>query len=279
MLSHLSITILVDNLSGDPGLRTEHGFALWIEADERRILFDTGQSGILLGNAERLGIDLSTVDALVISHGHYDHTGGITAILEQNPALPVYCHPAVFTPRYSTSQGRPRPIGIGKKNADALHRAIYTLHWVNAPLSLGGDIGITGPVPRTTSFEDTGGAFSLDPEAGRPDPIEDDLSLWLRTPRGQWVVTGCCHAGLVNTLLQVQTLTGEQPVTAIIGGFHLLHASSERLAKTAGHLQSMAIERLVPCHCTGESAVAYLQERFGERVTQGGAGLRFSSGV
>jgi len=125
MIGNLNITILVDNQSSKAELHSEHGLSLWIEADDKRILFDTGQSEMLIRNAKVLGIDLRTADTLVLSHGHYDHTGGVAAVLDLNPEISVYCHPGVFMPRYSRQpDGKMKPVGINAKASNDLHKII-----------------------------------------------------------------------------------------------------------------------------------------------------------
>ena len=208
MIDQLSITVLVDNAPGRLGLKTEHGLSLWIETESRRILFDAGQSDMLLHNAEQLNIDLSTADSVILSHGHYDHTGGIAHVLSKLCSATIYCHSSVFVPRYSRqSDGRMKPIGIDKNSSKALHDAYNRIHWVNEAINISEDFGITGPIPRNTDFENTGGDFYFDPDGNRPDPVNDDLALWFRTTKGIIVVTGCCHSGIINTLEYVKTLS------------------------------------------------------------------------
>jgi 7,8-dihydropterin-6-yl-methyl-4-(beta-D-ribofuranosyl)aminobenzene 5'-phosphate synthase len=198
--SPIAITILVDNQAG-PGLTTEHGFSLWIEADGRHILFDTGQGPALPVNARALGVDLRQTDMVVLSHGHYDHTGGIPHVLHVAPNAHVYCHPGVVQPRYSLRNGSPKPAHMPSESMAALDRLPEkNLHWTSEAVMLSENIGLTGPIPRQTTFEDTGGAFFLDPEARHADPIEDDLALWIKTDEGLVVCVGCCHAGIINTL-------------------------------------------------------------------------------
>ena len=123
---------------------------------------------------------------------------------------------------------------------------------------------------------ETEGGPLRDPEARRPDPIEDDLALWLQTDRGLVVCVGCCHAGLVNTVNYIQQLNHGLNVHAIIGGLHLVNASNERLAHTIGALQSVKPDILIPCHCTGEQAVGKLRGALGDMVSPGAAGMIFS---
>ena len=149
------------------------------------------------------------------------------------------------------------------------------LHWVQQPILLSDKIGITGPIPRETSFEDTGGPFFLDPEGRRADAIDDDLALWIRTDDGVIVCVGCSHAGLVNTLNHVQHLTHGLRIRAVIGGFHLLNAGRERLDQTIAAVRLLEPDMVIPCHCTGEFAVALLRNDLGERVSPGAAGIKY----
>jgi 7,8-dihydropterin-6-yl-methyl-4-(beta-D-ribofuranosyl)aminobenzene 5'-phosphate synthase len=274
MILNLRITVLIDDTASRAGLLTEHGLALWIEADGRRILFDTGQSDAFLRNARDLGIDLSAADTLVLSHGHYDHTGGIAALLECNPSVSIYCHGGIFAPRFSRRpDGTTKPIGIGPEASGALRKTGGAVHSVSGPVFLDKSIGITGPVPQATDFEDTGGAFFLDPEGERPDPIDDDMALWIKTAAGLVVVTGCCHSGIVNTARHIQSLTGTPGIHTIIGGLHLLNASAQRLKKTIAALNAIpSLQRLALCHCTGEDAIAAIQDSVDAETVRGGSG-------
>ncbi|MBD3315976.1 MAG: MBL fold metallo-hydrolase [Chitinivibrionales bacterium] len=273
----LSGIILIDDHAGEQGLHTEHGLSLWIEAAGKRILFDTGQSDACVQNAEKLGIDVGTADLLVLSHGHYDHTGGVEEILRRNPHIAVYCHPGIFVPRYSRQENASmKPVSIDRAASNALHKVMDTIGWVSKPMNIASKIGITGPIPRKTAYEDTGGAFFLDPGGKRADLIEDDLAVWIETNEGLVIITGCCHAGLVNTLQYVRGITNNTPIHAIVGGFHLVHASPTRLQSTVNSLRIIGFERIMPCHCTGDSGVQALVESFGPKVMPGSSGADFS---
>jgi len=275
--ANTQVTILVDNQAGER-LVAEHGLSLWIETEDKRILFDTGQGGALENNARVLGADLGQTDILVLSHGHYDHTGGIAQVAKVAGQVEVYCHPGAVLPRYSIRDGTPKPIQMPRESMRALdNMPAQRLHWVTQPVLLSERIGITGPIPRETSYEDTGGPFYLDPEGKRPDPIDDDVALWIRTNEGLVVCVGCCHAGLVNTLNHVRRLTNGSRIRAVIGGFHLLNASDQRLEQTMSRLQSISPDTVVPCHCTGEGAFAALKEAVGERLFRGCSGMTFQS--
>lgn len=136
-------------------------------------------------------------------------------------------------------------------------------------------VGVTGPIPRLASYEDTGGPFYVDPQGVRPDLLEDDLALWIQTDKGLVVCMGCAHAGLVNTLHHIRDVTEGQRIRAVIGGFHLLTAGHERMTRSVAALRLLDPDMLVPCHCTGESAVASLCDALGERVSSGLAGATY----
>lgn len=270
----LSLTILSDNNAAS-GCIAEHGFSLLMETLESTILFDTGRENALLSNAASLGVDLSRTKQLVLSHGHYDHTGCIAELLELAPDASVFLHRAAFQQRYSIRDGIPKPVHMPEPALTALNSLPeQQLNLIEQPSVLSYSAAVTGPVPRRTSYEDTGGPFYLDPEGTRPDPVDDDLSIWLETRDGLVLVTGCCHAGIVNTLRYVTELTGSGRIAALIGGFHLSAASPERLRLTVDELNTFDIGRVIPCHCTGEAAATYFRRNLHCPVEPGYAGMR-----
>lgn len=273
-MKSMKLTVIVENQPAGHGLLGEHGIAFHLNADGRTILFDTGQGLTLTHNADLLGIDLSTLDAVVLSHGHYDHTGGLPAVLERCGSVDIYLHPQAVQPKFNRDG---KDIGAPSQALTALGKA-RILHMVEKPCEILPGLFATGSIPRRNAFEDTGGPFYCDAHKHTEDLIPDDQALYAILPEGVVVILGCCHAGVVNTLEYISELTGGQPIHAVIGGTHLLRANAERLAHTAGLLETLDVKVLAPNHCTGLNAQCFLRNRFPERFVEAHAGTRFTFG-
>ncbi|MBN1398873.1 MAG: MBL fold metallo-hydrolase [Bacteroidetes bacterium] len=272
------IKILVDNKAED-GLLKEHGFSAWIEAYGRKILFDTGQGNALAKNSEFLKCDLSLADILILSHGHYDHTGGMAYVLKQNPDIKIFCHPKIGTIRYSIREGaNPKDISMPEEIRSVFFGlSAGQIKQIDKPESISGNIGLSGFIPRKDPLEDTGGPFFLDPAGKQPDIIEDDMALWINSDNGLIIITGCCHSGLINTIEYILKISGQKKIHAVIGGFHLANASALRLEATCEALQKWNAEQIIACHCTGDEAAAFLRKKIGTKVIQGYAGMEWNN--
>lgn len=266
MVESLRITVLVENTAGRRGLLGEHGLAFWLECDGRRLLFDSGQ-GLALGhNAATLEIELATAEAVVLSHGHYDHVGGLAVERAHFADATAYVHPGAFVERYSTRGA----VGAGSvappiPDRQTLEQWVAAVVPTEQPTTIAPGVWATGAIPRRTDYEDVGGDFYLDAGRTRRDPLEDDQALVVETSRGLVVILGCGHAGVINTLDYVSAQRGGSSLRAVVGGLHLVNANMRRIGATIAALREREPGLIAAGHCTGWQAELALGTAFGER--------------
>lgn len=284
-LKKLSVTVLAeDSVLYESPYLGQHGIALFLEAQSdsvtRKILVDVAQNPrALLENMSLLGIAPQSIDTVVITHCHYDHTQGLVEILKQTEKndLPVIVHPDLFRLNFVV---KPYLRHVGVMAGDAREKiaaAGGTLFETREPLQLLPGLFTSGEIARKTDFEEVGIALQTI-EEGKivEDTMPDDLSLYAAIAgKGTVIVTGCSHAGVVNIVRQCREMTGGQPVEALIGGFHLVEASEQRIVKTAEELAKLDIQSVFAGHCTGFRAQAELLKRFGDRFQPLQTGMRF----
>jgi 7,8-dihydropterin-6-yl-methyl-4-(beta-D-ribofuranosyl)aminobenzene 5'-phosphate synthase len=273
----IQITTLSEN-TADYGLLAEWGLSILIEASGLRILMDTGLSFSALYNAQLLGVDLSKIDRIVLSHGHTDHTGGLRRFIKLKGEVEVIAHNDIWKPKYTRRDGEKKEqyIGIPYLREELENRgARFTL--TREPLHITENILVTGEIPMTTSYEEVEDNL-LVMERGmlRPDPLADDLALVINTEYGLVVILGCAHHGIVNTLCHAQRITGNEKVYAAIGGSHLFRASEDRIKQTVADLKKMGIQKLGVSHCTGYRASAQLVQEFKGIYFSNNAGTQLS---
>jgi 7,8-dihydropterin-6-yl-methyl-4-(beta-D-ribofuranosyl)aminobenzene 5'-phosphate synthase len=272
----LEVVVLAENTVHRKRLLGEHGLGFWIDADGRKLLFDTGQGKVLQENARQLGIRLEGIEAVAISHGHYDHTGGLHVVFERARRSKVCLHPAALQKKYSRQDKPPhRSIGIPLPDEQAVRHRAHNLIWTTQPTEIVPGVYITGEIPRITNFEDVGGPFYTDRTCTHPDPLADDQALYVESAKGIVVLLGCAHAGAVNTLEYVSRITGRKRIHAVLGGMHLLRASRRRIEATGDALERFKVRIMAPGHCTGVAAVAYFWNRFPSQVKECTTGARF----
>ncbi|MDD4924360.1 MAG: MBL fold metallo-hydrolase [Dehalococcoidales bacterium] len=257
----------------------EYGLSLFVEADGKRILFDTGLSFSAYHNAQIMGIDLTSIDCIVLSHGHLDHTGGLAETLHRiGRETEVIAHPDVFEPRYALRDGQTQERFIGmpcSKEELENHGARFTLS--KEPVHITRYIMTTGEIPMLTEYEKV--ESNLLVKAGEkftPDKIADDLSLIINTEFGLVVFTGCGHRGIVNILNHARKLTASNSIYAVIGGIHLFRASEERIQMTIAEFRTRGVNKLGVCHCTGFYASAKIAEAFPKEFFLNNAGNHFA---
>lgn len=270
------IITLSENTVGAFGVLAEWGLSILVEAGSLKVLMDTGLSISVPHNAPRLGVDLATVDKIVLSHGHADHTGGLREVLTKTGKVEVIAHPDMWAAKYMRFGEVDVYIGIpfSREELEALG-ASFTLS--REPVWITDDIVTTGEIPMITQYE------QIDPnlyvkvdEEFVPDPLLDDRALIIKTDVGLVVILGCGHRGIINTLHHARELTGVELVHTVIGGTHLVSASEERVRLTAAALREFGIRRLGVSHCTGMPAAMMLAQEFGDIFFFNNAGTRIT---
>lgn len=263
------LRIICENTVGRPiPALGEHGFSCLVEHGDRSWLFDTGSGAGLLHNLNVLGVDPHRIESVVLSHGHYDHAGGLDGFLKVVGPRPVYAHPDIFRSRFWLGQHEKRFIGVPASQPE-LEQAGADFRFSEDFLTLAPGLHFSGRIPRMTASE-TGDPHLVvsDPsgEGWVSDPIADDAALALETPRGLIILLGCAHSGLINTVRHFLDKLGQQHVHAIIGGTHLGPASEAQFLETITFLAGLKVDRLGVSHCTGQIRSAQLHARFPDKV-------------
>jgi len=276
LLDALSVIVIAeDSVLYESPYLGQHGISLFLAAVQgdlrRNVLVDVGQnSEALLHNMKLMGIAPSSIDAVVLTHCHYDHTQGLAEILKAigKRDLPVVAHPDLFRLNF-VEQPYLRSVGVPRPDArERIEENGGTLFLTSDPLRLMPGLATTGYVPRQTDFEAAGLSLKTIDAAGRvaADPMADDISVVAATKNaGLQILTGCSHAGIVNIARQAQALYPGLRLGGIIGGLHLVEASPERIARTATALKELDVKRVYAGHCTGFDAQVALRAAFGDR--------------
>jgi 7,8-dihydropterin-6-yl-methyl-4-(beta-D-ribofuranosyl)aminobenzene 5'-phosphate synthase len=267
----MRVTCVVDNTVCDHStFWGEHGLAFWVEAKGGHVLFDTGRSGtVLLHNMELLDIEPEAISALAISHAHYDHTGGLLALLDRVTGISLYAHTDLFRERFSRREEL-KSVGL-PLGREALARRL-TFQLSAEPMEILPGVWTTGEITDRTEPEGRSVHHLVrGMEGWEPDPYRDDMALVLETGKGLVVLCGCCHAGLLNTLFHVRRTFGVD-ITAVSGGTHLLQADEAHLRRVIEVLRELGVPRLYLNHCSGQRAYVTLAQVFGEVVAPCPAG-------
>jgi 7,8-dihydropterin-6-yl-methyl-4-(beta-D-ribofuranosyl)aminobenzene 5'-phosphate synthase len=269
----IKITTLSENTANNGNILGEWGLSILIEADDKKILMDTGRSISAVHNAGSRGIDLKEIDCIVLSHGHHDHTGGLRDVLRIKGEVDVYAHPDIFSAKYSgRNYESARYCGIPYLREE-LESLGARFKFSKKPIKISEHVMITGEVPMNSGYEVIdSNLFVKKAGALAPDPLADDQALIIDADFGLVVILGCAHRGIVNTVRHAQTLTGKENIYAVIGGTHLFAASAERLEQTIAELQTIGIRRLGVSHCTGFGPSVRLAQEFGEAFFLNNAG-------
>ncbi|MBO8137710.1 MAG: MBL fold metallo-hydrolase [Desulfotomaculum sp.] len=269
----LKITTLSEDTSNQRGLLAEHGLSFLIEYNGYKLLFDTGQGPSVVANARALDIDLNEIDFIILSHGHYDHTGGLLSILRKTGKIPIYAHPEALKPKYkllppSSYRATGLPASLQElKNAGAEFKLSTGMQEIIPGLIL------TGEIPRVTEYETINPSHYMEDNGQYvPDPMPDDQALIAITKKGPVIIMGCAHSGVVNTVRYAAELTDSKNIYGLVGGTHLYEAEAERVAKTINELKSFEPQVLAVNHCTGIKAQMEFYKTFNDKLIYNSTG-------
>jgi 7,8-dihydropterin-6-yl-methyl-4-(beta-D-ribofuranosyl)aminobenzene 5'-phosphate synthase len=272
----IRITTLSEN-TANYGFLAEWGLSILVEVGAARILVDTGLSFSATHNAQLLGVDLSAIDHIVLSHGHADHTGGLREVLRRMGEADVIAHPDIWASKYARRRPEDeRYVGIPFSREDMESLGAH-FNLGREPVHIADRAMTTGEIPMVSGYEEIDNNLFVK-EGGMllPDKLADDLTLVIDADFGLVVILGCAHRGIVNTLRHAQGLTGKELVYAAIGGTHLFRAPDEQLRRTIVELRGMGLQRLGVSHCTGFRASALLAQEFGDAFFLNNAGTRLT---
>ena len=271
------ITILCENRAGGAiGVIGEHGFSALIEKDNEQILMDTGQGLGLKANADALNVNLSDIKKIVLSHGHYDHTGGLADLMPRKERIDVYAHPDIFSPKYVLRGEENKAVFIGtrfsRKHLEVHMNADF--HFKKKFSKISDGIFFSGEIPRKTLFEQPDKRLLVKQEQSFiQDPLHDDASLLIETSSGPVILTGCAHSGIVNIMNHFSEKTGYKSFYAVIGGTHLGFLNSDKqLEKTMDAFAQYDLKLIAVSHCTGNKAAAACYNRFKDKFAFANAG-------
>lgn len=272
------IVTLSENTCGMiPGLLAEHGQSILLEAGGTSLLFDTGQSITAAHNAGILDIDLKGVP-IALSHGHFDHSGGLEHMLKMTGPTQVFCHPDAFARKYLQREDNLRYIGM-PRSREEYERMGAMFQVSREPRQIGEGIWLTGEIPRIVGFEvPEENLLVMDPQSTNPqkkvDSLRDDQALVLEMDEGLLVILGCAHSGMINTIEYAMKITGEDRIFGVIGGTHLGFGGvhREKLTRTIEALKSYNLKLLAVSHCTGQQAACELARAFEDRFLFNNAG-------
>jgi len=272
----MELTIIADNLSACPELVTQHGLSFWIKRGRRGLIFDTGSDASWLDNARRLGINPLEAEWLVLSHGHWDHGGGVPALLEAGWQGTLLVHPEAWQPRRAVAAGQAnRDVGLPWGMRELVAHNIR-VEQADTPRELFPGAWLTGPIDGEHLPPTAPGLQKKVGEAWRVDDFVDEQTLVISTALGLVVVTGCCHRGVLNTLTAARAVSGCEEIYALVGGLHLKDEPKERCLELAREIRAAGVEKVWANHCTGLYPFAQMKEVLGDDLVWAEAGMTLS---
>lgn len=280
----MRIQILSENRTSHTECMAEHGLSVYIEAPEKTLIFDLGASDLYRNNAEILNLDLERADAVIISHGHYDHTGGVLSFCNLNKTAPIYIHKDAFACTYGMENGELEKESCGIRWTEEDRESIQNrLILTDGPCWLTKDIVISGTIPRTAMFTPTE-QFYIKMEHGdlQPDEMTHEQFLAIRVldesekSRGIFIFSGCSHTGVLPCLSYAKELFPGETILGLLAGMHLYHTEADALDLILDQVAAEQMEYVIPVHCTGMEGICGLKLRMGSRCIPAGVGDRIT---
>jgi 7,8-dihydropterin-6-yl-methyl-4-(beta-D-ribofuranosyl)aminobenzene 5'-phosphate synthase len=279
----MKVQILVENRASQPECLAEHGLSVFIESGERKILFDLGATEIYLQNAKRMKIDLEQVDTVVVSHGHYDHTGGIPSFCGINHKAKIYIHNQAFETFYGLEDGKldDEPCSI-RWSPEQRKAVADRLVLTDGATRISEDIIVSGTIPKGADFTPTERFFRKNEDGSlTADPMEHEQFLAVRVrdhngqSQGYFVFSGCSHNGVIPCLSYAKALFPGEKILGLLAGMHLYHTDAATRKAVLEQIVAENMNYILPVHCTGIHAICDLKLMIGERCIPAGTGDRF----
>lgn len=263
----MKFQFLMENKTNGPGCIAEHGLSVYIEAQGKKLLFDTGASPLFAQNAKSMGLDLKAVDAVIISHGHYDHTGGVPEFCNINSTAPLYIHREAFHETYGMENGKMEEKTCGIRWTDE-ERGKISSRTVKTeePVWLSENMVISGTIPVDPKTRQTETFYRRLPDGSfEPDDMAHEQILIIREPEGLYVFSGCSHKGVISAVCYARELFGGERIAVLVAGMHLYSAGEEMRKRVVRQVVSENMDTVIPVHCTGIDAICDLKAALGER--------------
>lgn len=267
------ISAIMDNYTGHRHCKAEHGLSYFIETPEFKMLFDTGQSGMTVENADALSIPLDEIKYLVLSHGHYDHTGGLKAVLERKNPLDIIAHPDIFLERYYKKPNNEEIENISNPfSREELEKMGANFILTDEPFFLQQNMFTSGEIKRNSPYTSNKNLYKIEDGKLSEDLIWDDQAIYIKHDNKLNIICGCSHSGIINVIQQGIESTGLDQINLLMGGLHLFLTKEGTFKDIVYELNTFNIKGIGISHCTGIHSMPFMQENIASEISYFGIG-------